>query len=42
MKVLSSLDIDTLRAVLEGAFQTVDVEGTGQLTFPQVRMGRCS
>ncbi|KAJ9504782.1 hypothetical protein QJQ45_022602, partial [Haematococcus lacustris] len=36
MRELSQLDIEGLRELLEGAFQTVDPQGNGQLSLPQV------
>ncbi|KAG2496413.1 hypothetical protein HYH03_005639 [Edaphochlamys debaryana] len=36
IQALGALDLETLRSVLEAAFQQVDTEGSGQLTLPQV------
>uniref|UniRef100_A0A7S0RF79 EF-hand domain-containing protein n=1 Tax=Chlamydomonas leiostraca TaxID=1034604 RepID=A0A7S0RF79_9CHLO len=36
MAELSAMDIDGLRALLEGEFQRVDAQGSGQLSLPQV------
>ncbi|KXZ53746.1 hypothetical protein GPECTOR_6g663 [Gonium pectorale] len=36
MQALGALDLEQLRSVLSSAFQEVDTEGSGQLSYPQV------